>query len=644
MIANGPGSDYSDCGLRIAERYHRYHALIAPTPADEYPPLTAPTPLPTDNESRARWRPWRSAALGCVVAALALVAGVPLFLCLPPWNDVTLHDMVARTILRGGVQYRDVFDTNLPGIDWSMAAIRAAFGWGYEVLRAADLIVVGAITFVLCVWVRRCGGTGYAVAWFVAAIALFYPFTSEFSHVQRDVWMTLPAVLACRLRLKRVSGSLAKPQAAAILEGFVWGIAVWFKPHVVVPALAVWGVSAVLIARREPGRNVRADLAGLILGGVLAGAPGVLWLVGSGAWPYFLDIFLNWNPDYLSEAGSLSMRFGTVFNCFRPWSNLQFVALPLAVLALLEARVWSRKPAEPARVRSRYYLAATSEREIAARALLAACYLAWMAQVVFVQKAFDYVHVPLTFLGMALVASQRWCFGFAYLVWFVVAGALAHAADVSPTVKLAADGFNGDNLQIQIEKHALAEPRIVRLWPRCRAEGGSADLRNQLGTYTNIHCGTNWTDLEAVAGFLSAKQLGPGELNCWHDSTHPLYLMLDLDPATRYMHFGTAFGIKSKQRVIAAEVAASRQRFVVSDLLRTTWDRDSVTRESSWRAGDPLPLWLPPAERARFPWNQRVTFRSGRYIVHEVDPKALGLIRVPDWDKLDRLGEPDPAP
>ena len=48
------------------------------------------------------------AAAGWAVAALALLAGVPLFLCMPPWNDVTLHDMVVRTILRGGVPYRDV--------------------------------------------------------------------------------------------------------------------------------------------------------------------------------------------------------------------------------------------------------------------------------------------------------------------------------------------------------------------------------------------------------------------------------------------------------------------------------------------------------------------------------------------------------
>jgi hypothetical protein len=114
--------------------------------------------------------------------------------------------------------------------------------------------------------------------------------------------------------------------------------------------------------------------------------------------------------------------------------------------------------------------------------------------------------------------------------------------------------------------------------------------------------------------------------------------MLDRDPATRYMHYGTAFGIRSKRWVIAEEVAASPQRYVVSDLLRMTWDRRAVYDPASWRAGDPLPVWLPANERQKFPWNQEVVFRSGRYVVHKIDrSKPLGVIRVPDWEKLDRL-------
>ena len=93
----------------------------------------------------------------CAVG-VTLAAGVPLFICMPPWNDVTLHDMAVRSMPRGGVHYRDVFDTNLPGIDWAMAGVRAAFGWRYEVLRAADLIVIGAEVLLLLMWVARAGG------------------------------------------------------------------------------------------------------------------------------------------------------------------------------------------------------------------------------------------------------------------------------------------------------------------------------------------------------------------------------------------------------------------------------------------------------------------------------------------------------
>ena len=333
-------------------------------------------------------RPWRVPAGGWIAATIALLAGVPLFLCMPPWNDVTLHDMVARTILRGGVIYRDVFDTNLPGIDWSMALIRWLFGWSYEVLRAFDLLVISGIVAVLCVWIRRCGADGLfgGVVRRASASLCSTRATSEFNHVQRDQWMMLPAAIAALLRVRRVASSpsplagegserservrgetsnpgranpspggeapppspargegknLALPSfsgkgvggvGSSPLEGFVWGLAVWVKPHVVVPAFAVWVVSAVLLARSEPRRRILVDFAGLILGGVLAGVPGVLWIIANGAWPYFLDIFLNWNPDYLSESGSVWGRYNTVFECFRPWSLLHYVAIPLAAL------------------------------------------------------------------------------------------------------------------------------------------------------------------------------------------------------------------------------------------------------------------------------------------------------------------------
>ena len=102
-------------------------------------------------------RPWRSARLGWCIALLVLVGGVPLFLAMPPWTDTTLYDVAARNILRGGVHYRDVFDTNLPGMVWATAAIRTTSGWSYEALRTWDLLIVGGAVWVLARWLKRSG-------------------------------------------------------------------------------------------------------------------------------------------------------------------------------------------------------------------------------------------------------------------------------------------------------------------------------------------------------------------------------------------------------------------------------------------------------------------------------------------------------
>src|SRR5258708_39175184 len=102
-------------------------------------------------------RPWRSARLGEAVAGLVFLAGVPLLLCMPPWADATLYDVAARNLLRGGIHYRDVFDTNLPGMVWATAAIRSISGWSFEALRGWDLLIVGGSVAVLLMWVKRAG-------------------------------------------------------------------------------------------------------------------------------------------------------------------------------------------------------------------------------------------------------------------------------------------------------------------------------------------------------------------------------------------------------------------------------------------------------------------------------------------------------
>jgi hypothetical protein len=470
---------------------------------------------------------------------MAVVGGVPLFLCMPPWNDVTLHDLAARNILRGGIHYRDVFDTNLPGIDWSMAAIRAACGWSYEALRAWDLAVVGTSVGLLCVLIRRSGGNA---AWFIAAVALFYPFTSEFNQCQRDVWMMLPAVGATLLRGKNLNSGRA---SSLFSEGAVWGIAVWFKPHAILMALAVW-----LVSLRIPRVGKRREFLWLLAGGVFAGAAGIAWLVATGAWPYFVDIFTRWNPEYLADGvwSGIPPKAIYLVTCFLPWGVVHVAAIPTAVLDIRRG-------------------------ENSPRMRLAALYLGWIAQAVILQKQFDYVFVPTQILGLAVVAARGWLIGVPFVLWFALV-ALVPALG---------------------ERHPLTAPQVLALWPRCWKEGSSPELRDRLGHFTHTHWGTNWEALCETESYLKGIEppLRDRELTCWNDSTHPLYLSMNLEPSARYLHFGTVLGLRDKEEEVREEVMRSPQRCVVA-------------------------ARLAPGPRDRFPWTLPVVHDNGRYVVFRV--------------------------
>ena len=122
---------------------------------------------------------------------------------MPIWCDATLYAVAAQTISHGGVHYRDVFDTNPPGFVWLLCGVRGVLGTSSEALRVADLLTVTLVTAGLLWWSRKAGASSVGVSWLAAAVAAFYPFTHEFNHVQRDVWMMLPAGAAIALRLRR---------------------------------------------------------------------------------------------------------------------------------------------------------------------------------------------------------------------------------------------------------------------------------------------------------------------------------------------------------------------------------------------------------------------------------------------------------
>lgn len=578
-----------------------------------------------------RWLPWRLASPGWCVLALVLVAAVPLFLRMPLWADATLYDVTARNVLGGGVHYRDVFDTNPPGNVWLVVGIRALFGWSSEALRAADLLIVGSATLLLLRWAKQAGADSASVAWTAAAIAGFYLYTSEFSHVQRDVWMMLPAAAAVLLRLQRIEQvrgenvSTSWIVRGAVFEAALWGMGIWVKPHLAFVAAAVWLVSAPRLVQSGSHRlhRLAADVLGQLIGLGVVATLGVGWLVGTGAWPHYVEVNRNWNPGYWELIRTEQAdRDEFCFDYFPPWSDCLRLALPLAAWNVLDGILPRRRAADPRRF---------------ARAVLGITLIVWFAVGLYLQRPFLYVHVPDVFLMLAVFAANRWAVAFWLVLLRVAAGVALSCVPGDPHFQEWHERMKQDSGAYRSVAYPTAafDRNRTQLWPQCFTRAASRELRRGVSLDGEQVGGIDPVQLGAVEDFLRAQSLHDGELLCWHDATHSLYLALNLRPPIRFLHVGTAMGMGVPQRERVADEtrqALPGVKYVVSDLHRVTWSRGAVLELDD----SGLPWFLPDWLRVEFPFDQPIVFRSpgGRYIVHRVVNPVRGCV-IGDLDQND---------
>ena len=488
-----------------------------------------------------------------------LLVALPPFVCMELHMDPLLFDTYARTLQRGGVMYRDSCEVNLPGMTWLHWGIRSTLGWRSETLRAVDLLVMGSVVVLLVCWFP-----GLAASWrFGLAIALvvFYVTRSEWCHVQRDPWMLLPALGALYLRRGR---------RLPFVEGMLWAIAFWIKPYVAVPVMCVWLTSAWL--DRRDGVSVSrllVDVAALLAGGATVGALGIAWMVRSGAWPYFVETVKVWSPEYYQFDESEGMpfyRFAGVCVRFFPWIFIHLIAVPAAIQSLRRADQSGR--------------------------LMAALYLGWLFQTIVLQhNLFDYIQSPAILLGVAVVVGQT-------------------GRESNSALRRLMVAFVGVCVLACVPVLA----RRLEVWPRCWREGSSAELRDRLSVLRKV----NWQALERSANYLRSRQVSDGEVSCFSIVTSPLYRELDVEAPTRFHYLQNDWRAFRRQRPsILADLAASRQRFVVVDL---AWHGIEVNLEQLDEPSEPP---LPPSwER----WKSQIVYRAERYAVLEI-PAA----EMPAW-------------
>lgn len=489
------------------------------------------------------------------VLLLLVIAG-PLFVCMPINSDTALFDVQADRVLKGGVLYRDIVEPNLPGIVWVHLAIRSVVGWSSEAIRFADLLIVSGILLVFSTLPGHVVRRGS----FLCLSLLFYLGCNEWCHCQRDTWMLLPVSVAIFLRLQRIQscGFANSPLRSVwqpFTEGLLWGLAFWLKPHVAIPAICV---IAVAFRRNADDRWAWRQTAIVVLGGMAAAVPGIIWMVKNGAWPHFLDMMLNWNPEYLQAGRDRQSidRWVLMFRRFYPWWCVHIVAIPLAAGAI-RTLVFTRSSAGDA-----------NEHRI----VLSALYLGWMLQSLALQHAMDYIHVPGIVLGLLVLCGHEWKLSVpvrrpaiaAFCVLAMLSSPMFHATHLSE-------------------------------WAACWREGSTSERRAALA-HGNF---PDWQHLGTVKEFLEHQKISDGELTCVNVHSVHLFRELAVQPATRYWCTQILQELfPSRQQEIEEAVKHSRTRFIVTESAesRVTGDRIPVT----------------------YPWNLPVVFQSGSYRVHVV--------------------------
>ncbi len=547
------------------------------------PPIHAPRSTPTLSSL--------SDSLGWAALLILLGVGLPLFVCMPLYNDASFYDVAARNLLLGGVHYRDVFDHNLPGMVWLHVAIRYLYGWRSETLRVADFLCLSLTIGLIVLWMRSVGVTASGRLWAAVCLIAFYLTTPESCHCQRDVWMLLPAMGAVTLRSQQLRAMRTRCEALgrlalrATVEGLLWGIAIWIKPFVIVPALACFAVSTIIVARAKQRvlGIIMQDGAALLLGGILAAAPGMVWLWTSGSWPWFLDA-VTWARDYYSEyPKNFIDRTMFLLQQVFPWGWVHVMAVPIALSAVWRTAIDHR----------------TDQRDTPPgndEALFSALYLGWLLQANFLQHGFLYHIAPATLLAGAVVAGRRWLPGQSLLGWVVLSGFLAMAA----------------------ARHPLTDMKRTALWARCWKEGASPDLENRLALEPKAGR-PDWVELERVAEFLKARGIRDKELTCYSFGTLPLLLALNVSPSTRFAYIDEVlFYYRRRQDTVRFALATSPERYIVSDAHHLMGELRLFNPNTADPTDPDLFLRkVPPYVRTQYPWSEPVVFQAGQYLVHQ---------------------------
>lgn len=309
----------------------------------EAAPERASPPPASANATRLSTLAERALVLACLGVMAVLFLDMLTF---GHGRDQGIYTMVGRTVLEGGMPYRDSWDFKPPGIFLIYALARLLFGsaaWG---IRVVEITGLALMSFGMVRLTRRWWGSGL-VGLVAATIATFIHAQLEFWHTAQPEsfggMLTIAALLCVPALGPSGRPSLAATKARAfLLAGFLFGFAFLLKP----PLVGGAAILALLPAwwETDPQKPTIERLAAaaknlvrpsllLAAGGAIPIALCIAWFAARGALGDLYRVLFVFTPHYTALGWHGATVTGMSYYAFTEWLQ-QYGSVPTVGLLL----------------------------------------------------------------------------------------------------------------------------------------------------------------------------------------------------------------------------------------------------------------------------------------------------------------------
>jgi len=260
-------------------------------------------------------RSW-STADRVLVALLAIVGTFCLLqlLWMKYGRDQGIYAVVADTVLRGGMPYRDAWDFKPPGIFFVYIIAHLLFGSNEWSIRAVEVMAFLSLVPIMGTLARRFFGDA-RVGWVAAVLSIWIQSQLEFWHTaQPESFGGVLALAGLAISTHPSSldnrGQRWKPWVLGLLAGFFFGASGLMKPHLFGVALvaathAVWTL-------RKSGHGWRRQLAAFStigFGSVIPIVLCIVWFAARGALSDLHHTLFVFAPCYASTTWNQQQFF-----------------------------------------------------------------------------------------------------------------------------------------------------------------------------------------------------------------------------------------------------------------------------------------------------------------------------------------------